>query len=326
MNNRKIMVSGVKPSGRMHIGNYFGAVRQFVELSKTHDTFVFIADLHALNTVQNPEEMRQNILNVAIDYLALGLDPKHCTLFLQSLVPAHTELTWIFNSLMTVPYLMRGHAYKDAVAKNTEPSMGVLDYPMLMAADILLYSPDVVPVGNDQKQHIEFTRDTAQKFNRTYGEIFKLPEQMIVADVGTVPGTDGQKMSKSYKNTIDMFASDEDIRVAVMKIPTDSKGINDPKDPETDKVFAIHKLFADPDDLIVLRDQYLEGKIGYKESKELLATNIIRFMTPLREKRVAIAKNPRKVMKIILKGSKYANKVSQAKMEEVRKAVGIALK
>lgn len=320
------MVSGVKPTGRLHIGNYFGAVRQFVELSKTHETFVFIADLHALNTVQNPAEMKQNILDIAIDYLALGLDPRRTVLFLQSQAPAHTELTWIFNTITTVPYLMRGHAYKDAIAKNTEPSAGVLDYPMLMAADILLYSPDIVPVGNDQKQHIEFTRDTAQKFNRTYGEIFKLPEQLIVPDVGTVPGTDGQKMSKSYKNTIEMFASDEDIRASVMKIPTDSKGVTDPKDPETDNVFALHKLFATPEELGDIKAKYMSGGIGYKESKELLVTNIIRFMAPLRQRRETIAKNPRRVMKILEKGSKRANKISQMKMDDVRKAVGIALK
>ncbi len=320
------MVSGVKPSGRMHIGNYFGAVRQFVELSKTHETFVFIADLHALNSVQNAAEMKQNILDVAIDYLALGLDPRHTTLFLQSQVPAHTELSWIFNTITTMPYLMRAHAFKDAEAKNKEISVGVFDYPMLMAADILLYDADVVPVGNDQKQHIEIARDTAQKFNRIFtSEIFKSPDAFIITDVGTVPGTDGQKMSKSHKNTIEMFASDEDIRTAVMKIPTDSKGVHDPKDPETDKIFALHKLFASSEELTVIQNQYTQGKIGYKESKELLATNISKFMAPFREKRRIIAANPRKVMKILENGSKHANKVSQVKINAVKKAIGTTL-
>lgn len=325
-NKKKVMVSGLQPSGRMHVGNYFGAVRQFVELSKTHETFVFIADLHALNTVQNAAQMKQNILDVAIDYLALGLDPSKTTLFLQSQVPAHAELSWIFNTVTTMPYLMRAHAFKDAEAKNKEISVGIFDYPMLMAADILLYDADVVPVGNDQKQHIEITRDTAQKFNRTFGsEVFKMPEAAIVANVGTVPGTDGQKMSKSHKNTIEMFASDEDIRAAVMKIPTDSKGVTDPKDPETDKVFALHKLFATPDELATIRDQYTGGKIGYKESKELLATNISKFMAPLREKRRVIAANPKKVLKILAKGSAYANKVSQKKIALVKEAIGTNL-
>lgn len=327
MLNKKILLSGIKPTGRLHIGNYFGAIKQFIDLSNTHETFVFLADLHALNSVQNKSEMTENIINAAIDYIALGLDPRKSTIFLQSKVSAHAELAWIFNTLMTVPYLMRGHAYKDAIAKNIEPSMGVLDYPMLMAADILLYSPDVVPVGADQKQHIEFARDTAEKFNRTYGsELFKLPEPLIMAEVGTVPGTDGRKMSKSYDNTIGIFAEDDEIRAAVMKIPTDSKGVNDPKDPETDNVFALHKLFATPEELADLRNKYTNGGIGYKDSKELLISRISRFVTPLREKRKQIAKNPRKIIKMLEKGSKRANKISQEKLNQVKDAIGVSLK
>lgn len=321
------MVSGVKPTGRLHIGNYFGAIRQFVELSNTHESYVFLADLHALNSVQNRAEMAENVLNAAIDYVALGLDPRKVTIFLQSQVSAHAELAWIFNTLTTMPYLMRAHAFKDAEAKNKEISVGVFDYPLLMAADILLYSPDVVPVGNDQKQHVEIARDTAEKFNRTFNaEVFRLPQPVIIADVGTVPGTDGRKMSKSYGNTIGIFAEDDEIRAAVMKIPTDSKGVNDPKDPETDNVFALHKLFATPEELADLRNKYTNGGIGYKDSKELLASRISRFVTPFREKRKLIARRPRKIVKMLIKGSKRANKISQMKMDEVRKAVGIALK
>lgn len=318
------MVSGVKPSGRLHIGNYFGAIRQFVELSNTHDSYVFLADLHALNSVQNKTEMADNIVNAAIDYVALGLDPKKVTLFLQSQVPAHTELAWIFNTLTTMPYLMRAHAFKDAEAKNKEISVGVFDYPLLMAADILLYSPDVVPVGNDQKQHVEIARDTAEKFNHTFGaQVFKLPKEHIIADVGTVPGTDGRKMSKSYNNTIGIFDEDEEIKAAVMKIPTDSKGVNDPKDPETDNVFALHKLFATPDELAALRARYTGGHIGYKESKELLIASISRFVAPLREKRKEIAKSPRKILKMLKKGSKAANKISQEKLAQVKEVIGV---
>jgi len=333
MSHKKTLVSGIKPTGKLHIGNYFGAIRQFVEMSNDHESFVFIADLHALTSVHNPAELNQNILDVAIDYLALGLDPKKATIFLQSAVPAHAELAWIFNCITTMPYLMRAHAFKDAEAKNKEINVGVFDYPLLMAADILLYSPDVVPVGNDQKQHVEIARDTVQKFETTFGGsdgegargIFKLPEAVIMKDVGVVPGTDGQKMSKSYNNTIGIFATDEEIKSAVMKIPTDSKGVNDVKDPETCKVFALHKLFASESELADLHARYAQGGekgIGYKESKEILIANISRFVAPLREKRAEIAKNPKAVIKILSEGSARAREISETKMDLVRKAIG----
>jgi tryptophanyl-tRNA synthetase len=329
MSHKKTLVSGIKPTGKLHIGNYFGAIRQFVEMSNDHESFVFIADLHALTSVHDPAELNQNILDVAIDYLALGLDPKKSTIFLQSAVPAHAELGWIFNCITTMPYLMRAHAFKDAEAKNKEINVGIFGYPLLMAADILLYSPDVVPVGNDQKQHVEIARDTAQKFEIAFGEgavgTFKLPEALIINDVGVVPGTDGQKMSKSYNNTIGIFATDEEIKTAVMKIPTDSKGVSDPKDPETCKVFALHKLFATESELTDLRARYTnggEGGIGYKESKEILIASISRFISPLREKRTEIAKNPKAVVKILSEGSARAREVSEIKMDQVRRAIG----
>ncbi len=322
------MLSGVKPTGRPHIGNYFGAMRQFVELQNTFSGYVFVADLHAITSLQNKEELKQNIIDVVIDYLAIGLDPKKITFFKQSDIAAHTELAWIFNCLTTMPYLMRAHAFKDAEAKNKEVNVGLFDYPILMAADILLYSPDVVPVGQDQKQHVEIARDTAEKFNRVYGETFKLPKEYIVENVKVVPGTDGQKMSKSYKNTIPLFATDEEIKKAVMSIPTDSKGIDEPKDPATDKIFALHALFASPEELAALSERYTKGGadgIGYKESKEILIKNISAFIKPLREKRERIALDQESILEILQEGGRRAREVAEAKMNEVREKVGVKL-
>ncbi|MEK7140242.1 MAG: tryptophan--tRNA ligase, partial [Patescibacteria group bacterium] len=238
--SKKVFLSGVQPSGKPHIGNYFGAMKQFVDLQKEHDGYAIIVDYHALHSLQNPKEMRENILAVLLDYLAIGLDPKKVVLFKQSDVSEHTELAWIFETITTMPYLMRAHAFKDAEAKNKEIDVGSFNYPMLMAADILLYGPDVVPVGADQKQHVEIARDTAEKFNRIFGQgeqVFKIPEPMILKDVAVVPGTDGRKMSKSYGNTIPLFATHEEIKKRVMSIVTDSgEGI-------PNNVYAILKLF-----------------------------------------------------------------------------------
>ena len=257
---RKILLSGVKPTGRPHIGNYFGAMKQFVDLQNSYDCLFMIADYHALNFIQNREEMHDNIFDLTLDYLAIGLDPKTSIIFRQSDVSAHTELAWIFDTITTMPYLMRAHAFKDAEAKDKEISVGTFNYPMLMAADILLYDTDVVPVGQDQKQHVEYARDTAQKFNRIFGETFKLPEPLILERVSTVLGTDGRKMSKSYGNTIPLFATDEEIEKAVMSIVTDSSG----ERPEN--VYAIHALVRNKEDLDNL---YTEKKGQYKKLKEL---------------------------------------------------------
>ena len=263
--NKKILLSGIKPTGRPHIGNYFGAMRQFVELQDQYLPYVFIADYHALTTLQNAKELSENIVDVALDYLAIGLDPKKVTLFKQSDVLQVMELGWIFNCITTMPYLERAHAYKDAVAKGREVNVGTFDYPVLMASDILIHDAEVVPVGLDQKQHLEIAKDLAIKFNRLFGEEFKLPLPLIVPDVQVVPGTDGRKMSKSYKNTIGLFSSDEEIKEAVMKIPTDSKSLDDSKDPEKDNVFALHKLFTKGSEFSELKDKYKSGGIGYKE-------------------------------------------------------------
>ncbi len=323
--DQNILVSGIKPTGRPHLGNYFGAMKQFVDLQESYNARIFIADLHALTGVQNAKEIHQNILDLTIDLLAIGLDPKKVMLFKQSDVPQVTELAWAFETITTMPYLMRAHAFKDAEAKNKEINVGVFNYPLLMAADILVHDADIVPVGSDQKQHIEIARDTAEKFNRIYGETFKLPKPLILENVQTVPGTDGQKMSKSYKNTIPLFAEDAEISEAVMKIPTDSKGVEEPKDPDTDKVFALHKLFTEGPAFGELRDRYEMGGIGYKESKDILIQNIIHFVTPLREKRRELGKDPSIAIRVLKEGGKQAQDIVQEKIKEVRQKIGVEI-
>ena len=320
---KKKLLSGIQPSGTIHIGNYFGAIKQFVDLQNEYDSSVFIADLHAITTIQNREELSKNILNVALDYLACGLDPEKICLFKQSDVPEVAELAWYFNCLTTVPYLERATAYKDAHMKAKEVNVGLFDYPILMAADILIQDADVVPVGADQKQHIEYARDTAQKFNNTYGEIFKLPEALIMKNVAIVPGIDGRKMSKSYKNTIPLFGSDEEIKKAVMKIVTDSKNTEDKKDPETCNIFALHKLFLKEDELKDLRDKYTNGGLSYKESKEMLLKEILDVIRPMREKREMYANDLDKVHTILNNGAEKARVVIREKMKIIRDKVGV---
>jgi len=309
-------LSGVKPTGRPHIGNYFGAMKQFVDLQNSYDCLFMIADYHALNFIQNREEMHDNIFDLTLDYLAIGLDPKTSIIFRQSDVSAHTELAWIFDTITTMPYLMRAHAFKDAEAKDKEISVGTFNYPMLMAADILLYDTDVVPVGQDQKQHVEYARDTAQKFNRIFGETFKLPEPLILERVSTVLGTDGRKMSKSYGNTIPLFATDEEIEKAVMSIVTDSSG----ERPEN--VYAIHALVRNKEDLDNL---YTEKKGRYKELKEALIEDLKKCIGPMRERRRALEKDKKAVFEVLEAGGKVASDRAEKKMEEVRERIGLKL-
>jgi tryptophanyl-tRNA synthetase len=322
MTIKKRLLSGIKPTGRPHLGNYLGAMRQFVELAKTHESFVFIADYHALNLVHDAKILRQNTIDLVLDYLAVGLNPNEVILFKQSNLAEHTELCWIFNTFTTMPYLMRAHAYKDAQAKNKELNVGTFDYPMLMSADILMYDPDIVPVGADQKQHVEYARDTAEKFNSMYGVTFKLPDAYIPKEVAIIPGVDGQKMSKSYNNTIPLFAEDTLIRKTTMSIVTDSLGIEEQKNPEKCNIFALHKHFS-KDNLPDLERRYREGGIGYKESKEILADNLIKFLTPLRERRAELAKDNTLVEKVLEKGFEKAHIVASAKMHDVKKKIGV---
>ncbi len=325
---KKVLLSGVKPTGRIHLGNYFGAMRQFVKLQDEYENYIFVADYHAMTTVQNKEEMEKGIIDVALDYLAIGLDPKKVVLFKQSDVPQVHELTWIFNCLTTMPYLMRAHAYKDAEAKNKEINVGLFDYPLLMASDILIQDADLVPVGQDQKQHVEYARDTAEKFNRVFAngkEIFKLSEPFIMPDVESVPGVDGRKMSKSYGNVIPLFATYEEIRKAVMSIPTDSKGVDESKNPEDSVIFSIHKLLLNEAEKEALAERYTKGGMGYKEAKEGLIAALEAFIKPLREKRAMLANDLDTVFDILKEGGKRASIRAEKKMEEVRKLVGVKI-
>jgi tryptophanyl-tRNA synthetase len=316
--SKPVLVSGIKPTGDLHIGNYFGAMRQLVELSKggKYRPFIFVADYHALNTMQDAEEMRRRTRELVTAYLASGLDPKEVVLFKQSDVSAHTELCWIFDTITTMPYLERAHAYKDAQAKGKELNVGTFNYPMLMAADILLYDAAVVPVGQDQKQHIEYARDTAEKFNRIFKEeVFTLPEPYILEHVAVVPGTDGQKMSKSYGNVIPLFASEDELKARVMSIVTDSSG-DVPKN-----VYAIHKLVRSEEDL---RAIYEEHRGSYKALKEMLFEDLNRYFAPLRQKYEELAREPTLVDEVLEAGKHAARAVAEAKMERARKAIGVA--
>src|SRR3989338_1114982 len=310
----KILVLGVKPTGRPHIGNYFGAMKQFVDLQDSYESRIFIANLHALTTVQDKAELNKMTREVVDDFLGIGLDPGKTTLYYQSDVPHVAELAWIFNCLITVPYLERSHAYKDAVANCKEPNVGLFNYPVLMAADILIHDADVVPVGKDQKQHIEITRDVGEKFNAVFGETFKIPEALILADVATVPGIDGQKMSKSYNNTISLFASDDEIEKAVMSIVTDS-GQDVPKN-----VYEIHKLIRPESELKKL---YAEKKGQYKELKIELIKDLKNFIDPMRTRRAGWESKPDKVDQILSEGGRKMRKIVHEKMIEVRKKVGL---
>jgi len=315
--SKKILLSGVKPTGRPHIGNYFGAMKQMVDLQNEHkdaEKFFMIADYHALNSIQDAKTLKEYTLDLALDYLAIGIDPIISNIFKQSDVPAHTELTWIFDSITTMPYLMRAHAFKDAEAKNKEISVGTFNYPVLMAADILLYDTDLVPVGQDQKQHIEYTRDIAQKFNNTFGETFKLPEEVILKDSAVVPGIDGQKMSKSYNNTIPLFSTREEITKAVMGIVTDSSG-----DVPTN-VYNIHKLFRTEAELKTLYDV---NKGKYKILKEALIEDLDTFIKPLREKREDLAKDMDSVNRILEDGAIQAKEVADEKLFAIKTAIGV---
>jgi len=323
MDNKKILLSGIKPTGRPHIGNYFGALKQWVTFQEEYNSFIFIPDYHALTTVQDGSLMRSFSLDLAIDLLAIGLDPNKVTLFKQSDVPEVTELTWIFNCLTTMPYLMRAHAFKDAEAKNKDINVGIFDYPILMAADILMQDANLVPVGQDQKQHVEYARDIAEKFNRIFGETFTLPESYILDTVAVVPGIDGQKMSKSYNNHIPLFAKDDEIKSLVAKIVTDSKTPNEAKDPESDNIFALHKLFSSTEELQTIESRYKKGEIGYKESKDILTQNMINFIAPLRQKREEIAKNPDYVKDILKTGGQKAKARAMEKMELVKEKTGL---
>ncbi len=312
---KKRLLTGLQSSGDLHIGNYFGALKPFLDIYEDYESFLMVADYHALTSVRDPEVLRQNIYNVVKDYLAVGVDPDKAVIFRQSDNQDHMELGWIFNCMVTVPFLMQGHAYKDKVAKGLEPNVGLFTYPMLQAADIALYDTDIVPVGEDQRQHLEYTREAIRKVNQAYNtELLKEPETLIFDAVGVVPGTDGAKMSKSYKNTIPLFGSREEVQKAVMSIVTDSSG----ERPE--HVYAIHKLFRNEPELETL---YEENKGKYKNLKDALIEDIDAFIAPMREKRASITDED--VHQVLSEGVAKAKLISTPVMERVRRAIGISI-
>jgi len=308
------LFTGLQPSGTLHIGNYLGTLKQTVEMLQTTDGLVMIADYHALTTLKDSADLRKNIADVVRDYVAVGVDPRHAIIFQQSSVSEHTELAWIFDCLVTVPFLMQAHAYKDKVAKGLEANAGLFTYPMLMAADILLYDTDVVPVGQDQRQHVEYAREAAMKFNAAFGQTFKEPKEKILDAVAVVPGTDGKKMSKSYGNTIPLFGTKDEISKAVMSIVTDSKA----ESPEN--VYNIHRLFRRGDELAVL---YKENKGKYKALKDALVEDIEAVIGPMRERRASVTDAD--VKKILKEGGDKAREIASAKMKDVREKVGVSI-
>jgi tryptophanyl-tRNA synthetase len=317
------ILSGIQSSGILHIGNYFGMMQPAIALQAEGEAFYFIADYHALTTVQDPKVLRENSRRVAVDFLACGLDPKRCALFLQSDVPQVTELAWILSTVTPMGLLERAHSYKDKIARGLSASAGLFTYPVLMAADILIYDSDVVPVGKDQKQHIEITRDLAVKMNETYGEIFKLPEPRIRAATETVPGLDGQKMSKSYGNTIDIFGEEKETRKRVMSIVTDSTAVEQPKDAQSSTIFQLYSLFANPNEKAAMKDAFARGGTGYGEFKKQLATKLWDYFEPMRKRRAEILAAPGYIDEVLAAGAARANESANQVMARVRAAVGL---
>jgi tryptophanyl-tRNA synthetase len=304
---KKRVLSGVKPTGKAHLGNYLGAMRNHVTMQNEYDSFIFIADLHSLTTVKNPKELRELILDLALDYLALGLNPDKTVFFRQSDVHEHAELTWILNCITPMSMLELAHAYKDAVAKGTkEINVGLFDYPVLMAVDILIYKPDIVPVGKDQKQHVEIARDLAGKFNRLYGDVFKLPEPYIPKEVAVVIGTDGQKMSKSYGNIIEIFAPEKQLKKQIMGVVTDSTPLEEPKDPLKDNVYKLYSYFASEKEKNSLAEKYRAGGFGYGDAKKMLLDKVLEHFKPFRQKREELKNNMDYIHEVLRKGAEKA--------------------
>lgn len=322
--SQKTILSGITPSGRLHIGNYFGAMRQHLEMQREGDAFYFIANYHSLTALNDGPQVYQNTLDIALDYLALGLDPDACTFFAQSDVPQVTELSWILGTVCPVSLMEKGVSYKDKVANGMSPNIGLFTYPILQAADILIYGSHLVPVGADQKQNIEFARDLAIKLNNTYGEgLLVVPDAHILDEVAVVPGIDGRKMSKSYHNTIGIFDEGKELKDTVMSILTDSTALEDPKDPDACNVFKLIKLFADKTTTKEMADKYRAGGFGYGHAKKILLELVTDHFADARERRKELAKDPQTVHQILAKGGEKARKRAEQIMEPIRKAVGL---
>ncbi len=317
------ILSGIQPSGRLHIGNYFGMMKPALELQEHGETFLFIATYHALTSVTDPEALRTGTQDVALDFLACGLDPKRTVFFRQSDVPEVTELMWLLSVVTPMGLLERCHSYKDKLAKGVSPSHGLFSYPVLMAADILAYRANLVPVGRDQKQHVEVTRDMAAKFNRLYGPVFTIPDVSIREDVAVVPGLDGQKMSKSYDNHIELFGDEKETRARILRIVTDSKTVADPKDPEQCHVYALYRLVATPDEARAMAERYRAGGLGYAEVKRALFDRLWSYFAPFRARRAELEKDPAYVESVLRQGAERARGEARRTLEAARRAVGI---
>jgi tryptophanyl-tRNA synthetase len=319
------VLSGIQPSGRLHIGNFFGAMRQHLQLQSEHECFYFIADFHALTSNPCPADVARHTLDVAMDYLALGLDHEKTVFWRQSDVPEVTELTWLLSCVTPMGLLQRCVSFKEKVAQGLSPNHGLFAYPVLQAADILIYKSDLVPVGADQKQHIEVTRDIALRFNNNYDEVFTIPKEYIIESVAVIPGTDGQKMSKSYGNTIEIFESEDDVRKKIMKIVTDSTPVEMPKDPDNCNVFALLKLVASQEELTEWENRYRSGGVGYGEAKKRLADLMIEYFSPFRAKRAELESNIDYVKSVLAEGAKRAKAIAVQTLTEARKAVGLEM-
>jgi tryptophanyl-tRNA synthetase len=323
------ILSGIQPSGVLHIGNYFGMMKPAIALQAEGEALYFIADYHALTSVRNPAVLRENCRRVALDFLACGLDPERATLFRHSDVPQVTELAWILSTVAPTGLLERAHSYKDKLARGLAATVGLFNYPVLMAADILIYDSDVVPVGKDQKQHIEITRDLAVKMNETFGQsepdgqIFKLPEARIQPATETVPGIDGQKMSKSYGNNIDIFGDEKEMRRRVMSIVTDSTSVEAPKDPTQSTIFKLYSLVASKDEITAMREQFLRGGTGYGDFKKQLFAKLWEYFAPMRKRREEILADKSYINDVLARGAKRANQIADRVMNRVREAVGL---
>ena len=317
------VLSGIQPSGRLHIGNYFGAMRQHLQLQTENEGFYFIADYHAMTSGPKPNDLRQNKLSVAMDYLALGLDTKKTVFWCQSDVSEVTELCWILSCITPMGLLQRCVSYKEKIAQGVSANHGLFAYPVLQAADILIYNSDIVPVGADQKQHIEVARDIAGYFNNTYGKVFVIPKEYVIESVAVVPGIDGRKMSKSYDNTIEIFEPEESVRKKVMSIVTDSTPVEDPKNPDKCNVFALLKLVASKEEIAEWEKKYRQGGVGYGQTKKRLAELLIEYFKPYRKRRAELEQNIDYVHKVLAEGAGKAKSVAQKTLASAKKAVGL---
>lgn len=317
------VLSGIQPTGRFHWGNYFGAIQQYIELQKEDAALYFIANLHALTTVRDADQLRQSTLDAAIDLLALGLDPDHAVLFVQSDVPEVSELTWLLLTGTPMGLLERCVSYKDKVARGMSADAGLFSYPVLMAADILAYDADTVPVGADQLQHIEVCRDIATSFNHHYGEVFCIPKAKILDSSAKVPGTDGEKMSKSYNNTLELFEDPKAQRKKIMRITTDSRPMEEPKEPESDHLFQLYSLVAPEEDRLRMADTYRTGGFGYGEVKKALADAAETYFAEPRARRVELAENPESVTQILKDGAEVARRKASEVLRRAHDACGI---